>query len=130
MEHGPSRRNKRRTRGIVAGNTLQLAALFVLAAWSGAPFAATPAEPGPQRRAEIVHMVRQDCGSCHGIRLTGGLGPALTPQALAGKSFDSLVWVVLKGRPGGAMPPWAAFFSEDETAWVVDQLIKGFPNEK
>jgi cytochrome c55X len=130
MEHGPSRRNKRQSRRSIAGGHLTIAALLALAAWSAPPFAATPQELSPQRRAELIHMVRQDCGSCHGMHLTGGLGPALTPEALAGKSFDSLVWAVLKGRPGGAMPPWAAFFSEDESAWVVDQLMKGFPNEK
>ena len=32
-------------------------------------------------------MVRQDCGSCHGLRLTGGPGPALTREALADKAL-------------------------------------------
>ena len=41
--------------------------------------------PGAERAAELVRIVRQDCGSCHGMRLTGGLGPALTREALADK---------------------------------------------
>lgn len=28
--------------------------------------------PAPQRMQELTRMVRQDCGSCHGMRLTGG----------------------------------------------------------
>ena len=40
------------------------------------------AEPAPARQKELVHMVRQGCGSCHGMRLTGGLGPPLQPAAL------------------------------------------------
>ncbi|MDX2370482.1 MAG: hypothetical protein QNK36_19105, partial [Colwellia sp.] len=29
------------------------------------------------RKAQLTHMVKQDCGSCHGMTLKGGLGPAL-----------------------------------------------------
>ncbi|HAF55336.1 MAG TPA: cytochrome C55X NirC, partial [Thauera sp.] len=39
---------------------------------------ARPAQPDPQRARELIHIVRQDCGSCHGLTLKGGLGPALT----------------------------------------------------
>jgi cytochrome c55X len=28
-----------------------------------------------RRQRELIRMVRQDCGSCHGLQLTGGLGP-------------------------------------------------------
>jgi hypothetical protein len=38
------------------------------------------ADPTPrQRQKELIHLVRQDCGSCHGMTLQGGLGPALLP---------------------------------------------------
>ena len=47
-------------------------------------------------------MVRQDCGACHGMRLTGGLGPALTREALADKPIESLVATIVHGRPGHA----------------------------
>ena len=74
-------------------------------------------------------MVRQDCGSCHGMTLAGGLGTALLPAALRGKPVESLVATVLYGRPGTAMPPWEPFLSEDEVKWLVEMLLKGFPNE-
>lgn len=85
--------------------------------------------PAPERQAEIVRMVRQDCGSCHGLQFKGGLGLPLTPQALADKPLEGLVATVLMGRPGTAMPPWNRFLSEPEAQWVVGKLMSGFPEE-
>lgn len=67
----------------------------------------------------------QDCGSCHGLRLTGGLGPALTPEALRGKPRESLVATVLMGRPQTPMPPWAGLLSEDDAGWLVGRTEIG-----
>jgi cytochrome c55X len=80
------------------------------------------------RRLKLIEIVREDCGSCHGSRLTGSLGPALTPQALQGKPSQMLIHVILDGRPGTPMPPWKPFISKDEAAWIVDQLKRGFPD--
>ena len=85
--------------------------------------------PAPARRTQLIALVRQDCGSCHGMSLKGGLGPALLPQTLRDKPADSLKWTVLQGRPGTPMPPWQRFLSEAEADWIVDQLQKGFPSE-
>ena len=60
------------------------------------------AAPDAERQATLEHLLIQDCGSCHGLRMTGGLGPALTPQALAGKPRESLVATILHGRSGTA----------------------------
>lgn len=87
------------------------------------------AQPAPVRQADLVRLVRQDCGSCHGIRLTGGLGPALTPEALRGMPIDSLVAVIYNGRPGTPMPGWKSFLSEAEAHWIAQQLQAGFPQE-
>jgi cytochrome c55X len=91
--------------------------------------AALPGEPSVQRQRELVRLVRQDCGSCHGLTLGGGLGPPLLPAALQDKPVESLVSTVLYGRPATPMPPWGAFLSEDEAEWVVQRLLKGFPDE-
>jgi len=93
------------------------------------PARADPAPP-PERAAQLVRMVRQDCGSCHGMRLTGGLGPALTPEALHDKPADSLAATIRHGRNGTAMPPWRPFVTEAEVAWIVEQLRRGFPYER
>lgn len=92
-----------------------------------AAYARAAADPWPERQRELVGMVRQDCGSCHGLTLSGGLGPALLPQALAGKPVDAMVATVMHGRPGTAMPGWARFLSEPEAEWVVRALMAGFP---
>ena len=63
------------------------------------------AGPDPARRAQLVHMVREDCGSCHGMTLKGGLGPSLLPAALAGQPDDSLEAVSPRARPRPAMRP-------------------------
>lgn len=82
-----------------------------------------------EREQALVRMVRQDCGSCHGMRLTGGLGPALTPQALADMPRESLAATIYHGRPGTPMPPWKAMLSEREADWIAQHLQTGFPQE-
>ncbi len=96
---------------------LQLAALTPSAA----------AEPSPARQKELIHLVRQDCGSCHGMTLQGGLGPALLPATLAEKPVEGLVATIIGGRPGTPMPPWHRFLAEDEAQWIVAKLMTGFP---
>lgn len=104
--------------------------LFLLCGCTVLPAIAQPAgEPDGARARELVRMVRQDCGSCHGMRLTGGLGPALTREALAGFSTDSLTAVIFHGRPGTPMPPWKAMLSEPEARWIALRLQQGFPEE-
>lgn len=85
------------------------------------------AEPPPARQQELVRLVRQDCGSCHGMTLNGGLGPALLPANLRDKPAEGLVATIIGGRPGTAMPPWKQFVSEDEARWIVDKLMSEFP---
>ena len=89
------------------------------------PMPAQSAAPEGARRAEIEKMVRQDCGSCHGMTLRGGLGPSLEARTLAEKDPAQLQFVILNGRRGTPMPPWKAFLSEAEAAWVVEQLQGG-----
>lgn len=90
--------------------------------------AASRAEPAPARRAELLNMVVQDCGSCHGLRMEGGLGLPLTPKALQGKDRDGLAITIMQGRPGTTMPPWNPFMTEAEAGWIVDMLQKGLPD--
>jgi len=108
---------------------LLLAGLAAPPGAAAAPQGDGPA-PGTERQRELLHMVRQDCGSCHGLRLTGGLGPALTPQALADKPLESMAATIYGGRPGTPMPPWQRFLSADEAAWIARQLAAGLPAER
>lgn len=94
----------------------------------------TPAIAAPgvtaERQKELAYMVRQDCGSCHGLRFKGGLGPAILPENLAGKDPRALARIILDGSPGTAMPPWRPLISEPEAAWIVENLRKGFPDAR
>ncbi len=87
--------------------------------------AAGAADPDPARQRELLVLLKQDCGSCHGMRLTGGLGPALTPEALRTKPAESLAATIYFGRTGTAMPPWRPFLSEAEARWLVARMIDG-----
>jgi len=83
------------------------------------------ADVSAARQAQLMSLLDQDCGACHGLTRQGGLGPALTKQALAGKSPIMLREVILNGRPGTPMPPWKPFLSEQEADWLVQVLIQG-----
>lgn len=103
-------------------------AAVVLTTAAATAAAAEPAsEPDAPRQQQLVRLVRQDCGSCHGMRLGGGLGPALTPQALADKPVDGLAATIFHGRPGTPMPPWRAMLDEGEARWIAERLVSGFP---
>lgn len=77
------------------------------------------------RQTQLTHLLRQDCGSCHGMTLKGGLGSPLLPGNLAGKPDELLVDTILNGRPDTAMPLWRGELSRDEAAWLVKQLREG-----
>ena len=83
------------------------------------------ADVSAARQAQLMSLLDRDCGSCHGLTRQGGLGPALTKQALAGKSPIMLREVILNGRSGTPMPPWKSFLSEQEADWLVQVLIQG-----
>ena len=76
--------------------------------------AALAAGPDAARQQQLVHLVRQDCGSCHGMTLKD-------------KPPAGLAATIYYGRPGTPMPPWKRFISEDEAAWIVQELMTGFP---
>ena len=84
---------------------------------------------GTERTAELRALLRNDCGACHGMTLQGGLGPALTPAALAGRSADALRMVIRDGRPGTAMPPWQGQVSESDIDALVRMLLAGGGDE-
>jgi len=97
-----------------------LALSFMVAA----PLAASDQLSG-DRQQELHNLLIQDCGSCHGLTMHGGLGPALLPDRLAGKSIEYLSSVILNGRPGTAMPAWRSLLSPAEARWMASQLLQG-----
>jgi cytochrome c55X len=97
------------------------AALLMASLWP----AAAGAEPDAARQAELRYLLEQDCGSCHGLTLKGGLGLPLRPEALAEKTDEALVAIILDGIPGTPMPPWRPLLSPEEAEWLVKLLRKG-----
>lgn len=77
------------------------------------------------RQTELLYFLKHDCGSCHGMTLKGGLGPALLPQTLAGKPEAFLATTIIEGRANTAMPPWKPMLNYDEALWMVRQLQGG-----
>jgi cytochrome c55X len=74
---------------------------------------------------KLANLVRQDCGSCHGLTLRGGLGKPLTSENLGAWNREQLVSIILDGVPGTPMPPWRALLSEGDARWIVDRLQQG-----
>ena len=106
-------------------NSAALAA--ALAALAFVPAVAGEGSPSPARARELAYLVRQDCGSCHGMTLKGGLGAPLLPEALAGKHEDALAAIILDGMPGTPMPPWRPLLTETEAVWIARALKEGLP---
>jgi cytochrome c55X len=87
-------------------------------AWAGE-------DVSPSRQKELLYLLQQDCGSCHGLTLKGGLGSPLLPANLADKPDAALVEVIMHGLPGTPMPPWRFLLREAEAAFLVRAMKSG-----
>ena len=81
------------------------------------------AESG-DRAARLTDFVRQDCGSCHGMTLKGGLGPALLSERLSAAEPQAVAAIILDGVPGTPMPPWRGLITDDDALWIANYLRK------
>ena len=112
------------------GSASPSAQSLVLAALPGAAGPAVVTTPTPAdllpvsmaRAAVLRDFLVQDCGSCHGLTLGGGLGPPLLRERLADKPVPYLAYVILNGRPGTAMPPWSGLLTAAEGEWLAREL--------
>lgn len=95
--------------------------VLLFAFLSGAAVAGVDGE----RAEELNHLLVQECGSCHGLEMHGGLGPALTPEAVVDRHDDYLRTVILHGVPGTPMPGWRGILSEKEAQYLVDLMREG-----
>ena len=75
--------------------------------------------------ARLSNLVRQDCGSCHGLTLKGGLGRPLTAQHLADMDHEMVKHVILFGIDQTPMPGWLGLLSEQEADWIANALKTG-----
>lgn len=77
------------------------------------------------RQAELLYLLKHDCGSCHGMTRKGGLGPPLLPENLRDRPPMFMENTVLDGRPGTPMPPWRGLLTEQEVRWLVEAIRRG-----
>ena len=75
--------------------------------------------------SRLSNMVRQDCGSCHGLTLKGGLGRPLTAEHLAGMDRETVRDIILFGIDKTPMPGWRGLLSEPEADWIAGALKTG-----
>lgn len=80
-----------------------------------------------RRASELTNLVRQDCGSCHGMTLKGGLGRPLTPESLKDSPVEGIARIILDGVQGTPMPPWSGLITEEEARWIAELLRQGLP---
>ena len=99
---------------------LEAAMLFLLISTM-----ASAQELTPQRQDELHNLILQDCGSCHGMTLKGGLGSALRPADLDGVDPSTIAHIILNGVPGKPMPPWRGLLSDSEAIWIAHALKAG-----
>ncbi len=71
---------------------------------------------------QLERLVIQDCGSCHGLTMKGGLGRPLTAEALDGQDAEAVAGIILDGIPGTAMPGWRPLLSEQDALWIARYL--------
>lgn len=108
---------------------LSLLPALVFAGWaacSPSPLQAGTAAAGEGINTEkLKRLVHQDCGSCHGLTLKGGLGPDIRPESLTHYEPDILETVIMDGIPDTAMPPWRPLITQEEAQWIVLYLLHG-----
>ena len=102
--------------------------LVILSQLSLAAAADSPTLIDAERQDELMRLLRHDCGSCHGMTLKGGLGPALTREAMAARPVEYLFLTVRDGHPDTPMPPWRGILTDAEIHWLVTQLRSGVPS--
>lgn len=81
------------------------------------------AQVSTERQTALIHLLRHDCGSCHGMTLKGGLGPSLLPGNLRSRDPAYLRHIISDGIDGTAMPPWSPLLTEDDIDYLVHIIL-------
>ena len=79
----------------------------------------------PDQSQKLKHLIKHDCGSCHGMTLKGGLGPSLEVSVIKKKPDELLFITIKEGRAGTPMPAWKSLLSDKEIHLIIQLLRKG-----
>ncbi|QOP43953.1 c-type cytochrome [Sulfurimonas sediminis] len=71
---------------------------------------------------DVEKMFEKECQGCHGPNHEGGVGADLRPAQLEKKNAYTLAEIILNGRPGTAMPPFANKMTKADAQKMVDYL--------
>ncbi len=71
---------------------------------------------------DVEKMFEKECQGCHGPNHEGGVGADLRPDKLEKKNAYTMAEVILNGRPGTAMPPFANKMTKADAQKMVDYL--------
>lgn len=114
-------------RPVLKRHVLKLGAFYaVLALVTGTVAAAAVAKDiSQERQSELRYVLEQDCGSCHGLTLKGGLGSPLLAGKLTERDAADLALIILDGIPGTPMPPWRPLIQPHEALWLAQVLKSG-----
>ncbi len=124
--------------GLAVPGLLLLTGISTLADASPSPSAAgSAALPGDPNNGQTVYQ--QNCATCHGTSLEGGIGAVLNPiQKLPGVSNpldpNYLITTISNGIPGTAMPAWGTPGKlsqqqiKDVAAYIIQQNQLGAGN--
>lgn len=99
--------------------------LAAMCVWGAQPALAEGEAIPPERQSELLYILKQDCGSCHGLTLRGGLGPALTPADLENWDAEMIASAIYDGIPKSPMPPWREIMNRQEAMWLAQILKAG-----
>jgi cytochrome c55X len=113
-------------RGSFACSAL-VATVAAVALLVASPTSAARSEPDAAAKARLTHLLVQDCGSCHGLTLQGGLGKPLLPEDVSDRSVEVLAEIILDGIPGTPMPPWRGLVTPEEARFLAETLKQGVP---
>lgn len=80
------------------------------------------ADVSKERAVVLDNLLQHDCGSCHGLTLRGGLGPALTRDLMRTRTTQALAAAIRDGVPGSAMPPWRELLAAEDIDYLVRRL--------
>ena len=73
-----------------------------------------------QRAGKVNEIYAENCASCHGEQMEGGLAPSMLDDAwLRGGDDESLARSIREGLPENGMPPWAGLLSEEDIRSLV-----------
>ena len=125
----PRKRNQRIRLNLANTMNLRRAIFVTLVATAAVAissgFSEIRAEPDTARQGYLANLLKQDCGSCHGLKLKGGLGTPLRPETIRDRSDEVLIETILTGIPGTPMPAWKGLLSNEDVGWIVKLLREG-----